>query len=414
MKKSFRSQANFILLIATVILTSGMCTSEEEDITPELPVASSIEMEFPKSELTVGETMNLKALVKDNEGNTMNNQTLTWTSSNPNVISVDSGGLAQAKSSGTASIEVKNQTGIKVAHNFNALEPEAESPKEPHRFEVTPSEIIIEVGQKVQVEIKVFDIDGVEIENPEILYKSHDEQVSTVSDGGLVEGLRAGSTEIHFEVSAKSSKIPVTVTSEDLVLTKIEVFPKTISGKRGEQIQFSAKGFDQFDQEMSGITFDWKSSNGCLANIDEVGLVSAYTPGNARMTASVGEISSYGTISVSKSEKLVAENFEGKWNICEESNGNNFAVIELAIESSNDITRSYKGEIKRFDGSSFIVMGIESIPDKSISINWVEEIQGGARTFIISAGTFIDEFAIKARHTDRRTLTTYDVRLSKL
>jgi uncharacterized protein YjdB len=402
-------------LLTALSLSSVGCSSEEEYIAPELPVASSIEMQIPKSELTVGETINLTAIVKDNLGNIMDGQPLIWTSSNPNVISIDSDGLAEAKSEGTASIEVKTQTEVKVASNFTVIMPEVEdSPQEPHSFVVTPEEIIIEIGQKVQIEIKVFDIEGDEIENPEILYKSLDEQVSTVSDSGLVEGIRVGSSKILIEVSNKSTEVPVTVISEELVLSKIEVSPNNISADRGDQVQFSVKAFDQFDQEMSGITFDWTTSNGCRASIDEDGLAYVYTPGNVRMTASVGEISGFGTIAVSKSENLEAESFEGKWSICRESNGDNFATVELKIESTNDITRLYEGELNRPDGSTYIIRGTESIASKSIAIDWDEIVQGGARTFSIVGATFIDEFAVEARHNDRRTLETYDVILSKI
>lgn len=415
MKKSFLSQTKLILLIAAVSLSSGICSSEKEDMAPDIPVASLIELEFPKSELTVGETINITARVQDNQGNVMTNQTLSWTSSNPNVISINSSGVAEAKSAGTASIEVKNQTGVNVSHTFTVVEPEAEAPKEPHSFLINPKEIILEVGQKVQIEIKVFDIDGKEIDNPDILYRSTDEQISSVSSSGLVEGLKAGSTEIHFEVSNKFSKIPVTVTSKDLKLSKIEVFPKNSSAKRGEQVQFSAKGYDQFNQEMAGLTFEWTTSNGCLASINGDGLVSAQTPGNARMTASVGAISGNTIISVSKSAKLTADNFEGKWTLCRESNGNNIAVIELKLDgTNNNITRMYEGTIKRTDGSTFIIRGNESIAEKIISISWVEIVQGGDATFIISGGAFIDEFAVQARHTDRWAGATYDVRLSKI
>ena len=413
MKKKFQTKAKLILMIAAVSLSSGICSSEEEDMAPDLPVATLIEMEFPNSELTVGETVNFTALVKDSQGNILSDQILSWTSSNPNILSINSSGLAEAKSKGTANIEVANQTGVKVAHEFTVIEPEAE-PQEPHSFEITPTEIIIEIGQKVQIEMKVFDIEGDEIENPEILYKSYDDQVSTVSDIGLVEGIRAGSTKIHIEVSNKSAEIPVTVTSKDLVLSKIEVTHNNNSLKRGEQVQFSAKGFDQFDQEMSEITYEWTTSNGCIASIDEDGLASGYTPGNVRIYASVGEITGSVLISVPKSDNLYAESFEGKWSMCKESDGNNIAIVELELDgTNNDITRMYKGTIKYPDGTSINVRGNENIAGKSISISWSVFIQGGERTALISNGTFIDELAVTARHTDRLT-PTYDVRLSKI
>lgn len=415
MKNPYFPQIKFYLLIILISLSSGICTSEEDEINPEIPVASEIEMQFPKSELTVGETLIIEAFVKDNNGNVMSNQALTWSSSNPEVIDIDSSGLAEAKSPGTSIIEVTNRTGIKATHEFTVMESEEENlTQEPHSFDISPTQINIEVGQSVQIEMVVFDIVGVEIENPEILFKSMDEQICIVNVEGLVEGLRPGSTKIHIEVSNKFSEIPVTVSSEELVISKIEISPQNISAERGEQVQFSAKAYDQFDQEIPDISFDWSSSNACIVSIEETGLAAAYTPGNARITATVGDISGRSTISVLKSETLEADTFDGKWSICLEENGDQFGVVELEFESTNNITRMYTGNVTLNDGSSFVVRGNESISGRSIAINWSEFIQVSERTSSITSGTFIDQFAIKARLLDGRTLIVSDVRLSRI
>ncbi|PRY90831.1 Ig-like domain-containing protein [Mongoliibacter ruber] len=408
MKNSFRSQAKLFLLIALVSLSSGICSSEDEG--PELPVASTIEMEFPKSELTVGQTINLSAKVKDNLGNLLNDQPLIWETSNPEVLSVDVDGVAEAKSPGRATVEVKTQSGVRTSQDFIVIE----SIAEPHSFEVEPAEINIEQGEKVQIEMTVFDIEGIEIENPQILYKSYDEQICIVDETGLVEGLRPGSTKIHIEVSNKFTEIPVTVSSEDLVVSRIEVTPQNISANRGDQVQFSAKAFDQYNQEMPDVIFDWRSSNGCIASNDDLGLTSAYTPGNARITASVGDISAYGTISVLKSEVLEAETFEGTWNMCIEETGNHFAKLELVLEESSENTRNYSGEITLSDGSKLTLRGDEFIPNRRLTIGWSQFIQVSERTSTITNGKFIDEFSISGRFFDAITLVANDVRLSKV
>jgi uncharacterized protein (TIGR03437 family) len=58
---------------------------------------------------------------------------------------------------------------------------------------------------------------------------------------------------------------------------------KTVTA--GDQILFTAKGFDHENREMTGLIFGWRSDNDAVAQIDQTGVARALAAGTAQITA---------------------------------------------------------------------------------------------------------------------------------
>lgn len=71
---------------------------------PVDPVVTSVTVAPSSAALAVGATQSLRATVKDQNGNTMSGQSVTWASSAPSVASVSTNGTVSGVSAGTASI----------------------------------------------------------------------------------------------------------------------------------------------------------------------------------------------------------------------------------------------------------------------------------------------------------------------
>ncbi|MDD3621252.1 MAG: PGF-pre-PGF domain-containing protein [Methanofollis sp.] len=95
---------------------------------------------------------------------------------------------------------------------------------------------------------------------------------------------------------ARSSGITVTgVPSE---VTAISVLPETVEIKEGEGFQLNATALDQRDRQMTGVEFEWTSSDGTVGIVNETGYFTALSAGTTAITAAYGGISGEYTVSV--------------------------------------------------------------------------------------------------------------------
>ncbi|MBX6332689.1 MAG: Ig domain-containing protein, partial [Gemmatimonadaceae bacterium] len=88
---------------ATITATSEG-KSGTATITVNLPSAASVSLDKTSVTITVGQTAQLTATVKDANGATINGAPVTWTSSAPGVASVSASGLVTGVSTGAATI----------------------------------------------------------------------------------------------------------------------------------------------------------------------------------------------------------------------------------------------------------------------------------------------------------------------
>ncbi|MEJ7760779.1 MAG: Ig-like domain-containing protein [Gemmatimonadaceae bacterium] len=71
------------------------------------PVTSSVAVTFAPTQISVNETAQATAIVKDQSGNALTGKTIEWTSLNPNVATVTAAGVIRGVSAGTATIQGK-------------------------------------------------------------------------------------------------------------------------------------------------------------------------------------------------------------------------------------------------------------------------------------------------------------------
>jgi hypothetical protein len=89
-----------------------------------------------------------------------------------------------------------------------------------------------------------------------------------------------------------SAAATLTVNPPPPVLTRIVVSPANATIAAGETQQFTARGFDQNDQEVVGLSFTWAASNQSVATINQSGLATGGNAGTTEITASAGNVTS--------------------------------------------------------------------------------------------------------------------------
>ena len=85
---------------------------------------------------------------------------------------------------------------------------------------------------------------------------------------------------------------------EEDVLTTISVSPSIATIAVDQSMEFTAKGYDQHGDEMSGMTFSWTSSNTTIATITSDGLATGHQVGNTSITVASEGVSGSADLTV--------------------------------------------------------------------------------------------------------------------
>jgi peptidoglycan/xylan/chitin deacetylase (PgdA/CDA1 family)/uncharacterized protein YjdB len=156
---------------------------------------------------------------------------------------------------------------------------------------VLPTTAKIIVGSSEQLQPVAKDQNGKVMPGITFTFSSSSGAAS-VSQTGLVKGVAAGTAIIDVSAGEKSTSLTITVVAPQPVLTQISVSPSTASILAGQSQTYTAAGYDQFNNLMSGIAFTWASDgNGSVATLSG-NVASGISPGTVHITALASGISS--------------------------------------------------------------------------------------------------------------------------
>jgi uncharacterized protein YjdB len=141
------------------------------------------------------------------------NKSVTWSSSNANIVTVSSSGLLTARTSGTSTITATTADGSKMA-TLSVSVP-VQAPSVPV-VTISPSIVTLTVDQTYQVNTSIVPPNS---NNKDLTWKSTDVNVAMVSSSGLVRAISRGTTVI-VATAADGKKMSVTI---DVTPVKVNV-----------------------------------------------------------------------------------------------------------------------------------------------------------------------------------------------
>jgi len=176
------------------------------------------------------------------------------------------------------------------------------------RIDLTPISPIIDAGSKQQFTAKAFDTENQEVAGVIFAWQSGNPAVATIDQAGLATSSTAGTAKITASGRGiQSAPDTLTVRAVQRVLTSVEVTPNpTIIPATGAQ-QFTARGLDQFGNEIAGLTFTWESSATNVAMIDQNGLASGLAEGQTTIKATTQNTSGTALLKVTAPSLVVNE-----------------------------------------------------------------------------------------------------------
>ena len=266
---------------------------------PPTPVATTITVTPSSHTLeAISATVQLSATVKDQNNNTMTGQTVTWSSGNTAVATVNAQGLVTAVSNGSAQITARSGNASGTA-SITVSEPMAT------RITITPSSRTLEaIGETVQLMATVRDQRNNVMTGQTVTWSSGDDAVATVSEEGLVTAVSNGMVDITAQSGSLSSTATISVSEP--VPTTIVIDPTSATLESiGETVQLTALVLDQRENTMPDAMVTWSSGDEALATVDEAGLVTAVDNGMVDITAQSDEAMESVTITVSQVAAII-------------------------------------------------------------------------------------------------------------
>ena len=254
---------------------------------PPPPAQVAIVLVEPASAvLMVDDRLQLAAQVRDSNGDVMSGQTITWSSSAPNIASVNSNGRVTGVAAGSAIIAatVGGKSGS-VSITVNTTPPTA---AQVGSVTVTPGNASMAPGATVSLSASVKDTNGSLLAGQNVTWASSASAIASVAPDGLVTARTAGSATISASAAGKTGSSTVTVavpppTSAPVATVTISAPAASLTA--GSTMQLSATVKDTNGATMTGQSVTWSTSAPGIATVTANGLVTGVGAGSVTITA---------------------------------------------------------------------------------------------------------------------------------
>ena len=262
---AFLKTIRLLLLISFSALVSCV-----EKGPAEIPV-SSVKISKTAIQMKVGETETLTVTVTPSNAT---EKEVFWTSSNPDVVDVDTEGLITAKKVGKATITaevggVKAKCSVEVTPSYIEVS----------SVELDKSEASLRVAETVTLKAIVNPDDATD---KTVTWSSSDETIAIVSNG-VVIAKKVGKTVVIAQAGNKTATCQVTVLATDV--TSVTLDKTTASLRAGETVTLTAT---VNPSDATDKTVTWTTSDQSVATVSN-GVVTAKKVGTATITAKAGD-----------------------------------------------------------------------------------------------------------------------------
>ena len=267
---------------------SGVSKTWDIKVKDNAPAAKNVESVTisGQRDIKVGEGITLSATVEPNDAA---DKSVTWSSNDDSVASVDGNGNVKGKRAGSAVIKAIANDGS-GAFDAVAINVEEDKPQDVLVSEIKLSgDTSVAVGSTIKITATVGPKDAT---NKEIAWSSSNPDIALVDSKGNVTGVKGGEVKIIAEAldgsGVKKSIKVIVKNGEAFRLTLLDSAGNEIDEKKSlivgdtYQILPMVEGFDS----TSEVTFS--ATNNCIT-VSESGLVTAVTTGSADVVVTTKE-----------------------------------------------------------------------------------------------------------------------------
>ena len=278
---------------------------------------TSVSLSPSTAALSVGQTAQLSATLRDASGNTLTGRTITWSSSNTAVATVTQAGAVTGVASGSATITATSEGVSGTA----AVTVAAAAPVPVASVTVTPASASLTTGQGTQLQATLRDANGNILTGRTITWTSSNAAVATVSASGYVTSVAPGSATITATSGGVSGSAAISVAAPaPAPVASVAVTPASVSLSTGQGTQLQVALRDALGNTLSGRVVTWSSSNAAVATVSATGYVQAVGAGSATISATSEGVTGTASVGVTAppvqggTPNLWSKDFEdGSW-----------------------------------------------------------------------------------------------------
>lgn len=253
-----------------------------------VPVANVSLLFLNGLSLVVGQTTQGTASTRDASGNVLTGRTVTWSSSNTAVATVNGSGLVTAVGAGSATITATSE-GVNATANITVTA--AVVPVASVTVALSPPSIA--VGATSQGTATTRDAANNVLTGRSIAWSSANTSIAAVnSTSGAITAVAPGTTTISATSEGRTGSATITVTSAGPAVARVNLANTGSNVLRpGNTSQLGAVPLDANFNQLTGRTVVWTSSNANVASVSSTGLVTAISTGTTTVTATIEGVS---------------------------------------------------------------------------------------------------------------------------
>ncbi|HEY9402263.1 MAG TPA: Ig-like domain-containing protein [Pyrinomonadaceae bacterium] len=296
--------------LATGAATRPYSPGTRADGTPfNSPPIARIVVAPAEAMVEIGATQNFRArayAMLDGIEREVSNVSFIWESSDAGKASVApaSGTETTARAASAGSVLIRARAGGLEAAATLTINP---PPPVLTRLLLSPAAATINAGGAQQFTAQAFDQYDRPFPVSSINFNSDNTQVATIDSveqspasgeaRANASGRAAGTAHIIASAadggrSVTSNAATLNVNPPPPSITRIEITPGSATIGAGATQQFQAKAYDQNNQEMQGVAFNWTTSDVSVATIDSSGLATGRAAGTTGVSASSANVES--------------------------------------------------------------------------------------------------------------------------
>ncbi|MBR5255149.1 MAG: Ig domain-containing protein [Bacteroidales bacterium] len=271
---------------------------------PQVVGVTSVSIDKTSLSLTEGESATLTATVKPDNAT---NKTVSWSSSNSSVATVDAAGKVSAVAEGTATITAK--AGEKSATCSVSVTKKAVAVES---ITLNKSSLELKAGETATLTATVKPDNAT---NKTVSWSSSNSSVATVDAAGKVSAVAEGTATITAKAGDKTATCTVTVKKNVVDVESITLDKTSLELKEGETATLIAT-VNPDNATNKAVT--WSSDKTSVATVNASGKVTAVAEGTATITAKAGGKTATCIISVKKAGMSAGDpegfnNENGEW-----------------------------------------------------------------------------------------------------
>ena len=270
-----------------------------------LPV-NQVLLSAPVTALMIGDSTQLTVDLLDSTGTSLTGRTISYSSSNAGIVAVTPTGLVRAKAAGTVTVTATSEgKSASLSITVTALPPTPPpAPAPVATVSVSLAAPSLNVGQATQGTATLRDSLGNVLTGRALAWSSSNTAVATVTQGGAVTAIAAGSAAISVQSGGKNGSAGLTVVAPPPAVVKtVQVTLSSNSIMVGGTSQASAVARDSSGAVITGRPVTWSVTTGSTVAALSGGTAATTTAtgtsaGTALVAATVGGISASATLAV--------------------------------------------------------------------------------------------------------------------